>query len=128
MDLIKIIAIGLTSAVVYSLLKENKPEIAYLVLLAASIIVFMMVVDMLIEIISTINGLAQKTGLDTSIIASVLKIIGVGYLTEFAAGICEDMGAKSMSDKVLFGGKVIIMFLSLPIIIALIELIISILP
>lgn len=128
MDLIKIIAIGLTSAVVYSLLKENKPEIAYLVLLAASIIVLMMVVDMLIEIISTINGLAQKTGLDTSIIASVLKIIGVGYLTEFAAGICEDMGAKSMSDKVLFGGKVIIMFLSLPIIIALIELIISILP
>lgn len=128
MDIVKIVAIGLVSAVVYSLLKDNKPEIAYLVLLAGSVIVFIMVIDMLVEIISTLNGLAQKTGLDTSIIASVLKIIGVGYLTEFAAGICEDMGAKSMSDKVLFGGKVIIMFLSLPIIIALIELIIAILP
>ncbi|HEY8423568.1 MAG TPA: stage III sporulation protein AD [Clostridia bacterium] len=128
MDIVKIIAIGLTSAVAYTILKDNKPEIAYLVLLAGSIVVFMMVIDMLIEIISTINGLAQKTGLDTSIIASVLKIIGVGYLTEFAAGICEDMGAKSMADKILFGGKVIIMFLSLPIIVALIELIIAILP
>ncbi|HEY8390312.1 MAG TPA: stage III sporulation protein AD [Clostridia bacterium] len=128
MDIIKIIAIGLTSAVAYSLLKESKPEIAYLVLLAGSVIVFLMVVDMLVDIISTINGLAQKTGLDTGIIASVLKIIGIGYITEFSAGICEDMGAKSMSDKVLFGGKVIILFLSLPIITALIELIISILP
>ena len=128
MDLIKIIAIGLTSAVVYSLLKDTKPEIAYLVLLAGSVVVFMMVIDMLVEIISTINGLAQKTGLDTKIIASVLKIIGVGYLTEFSAWICEDMCAKSMSDKVLFGGKVIIMFLSLPIITALIELIIAIIP
>jgi stage III sporulation protein AD len=128
MDIIKIIAIGFTSAVTYSLLKENKPEIAYLALLAGSVIVFMIVIDMLVKIVSTINGLAQKTGLNTSIIASILKIIGIGYLTEFAAGICEDMGAKSMSDKVLFGGKVIIMFLSLPIIVALIELIIAILP
>ncbi|HEY8444041.1 MAG TPA: stage III sporulation protein AD [Clostridia bacterium] len=128
MDIVKIIAIGLSSAVMYSLLKDTKPEIAYLALLAASIVVFMMVIDMLIDIISTINGLAQKTGLDTSIIASVLKIIGVGYLTEFGAGICEDMGAKSVADKVLFGGKVIIMFLSLPIIKALVELIIEILP
>lgn len=128
MDLIKIIAIGLSTAVIYSLLKESKPEIAYLVLIAGGISVFLSVIDMLVSIISIINGLAEKTGLNTKIIGSVLKIIGVGYLTEFAAGVCEDMGTKGMSDKILFGGKVIIMFLSLPILTAIFELILSILP
>lgn len=128
MDIVKIIAVGMITAICYVLLKESKPEIAYLTLIAGAVVVFLLVVDMLTEIISAFNGLAAKTGLNFEIMGSILKIIGVGYLTEFSAGICEDMGAKSVSDKVLFGGKVLIMFLSLPIITALINLIISILP
>ena len=46
----------------------------------------------------------------------LLKIIGVGYITEFASGILNDLGGGTISDKVVLGGKIAIVILSLPII------------
>ena len=47
---------------------------------------------------------------------TLLKIIGVGYLIEFAASICNDSGNSSIADKIILSGKLIIFALSLPII------------
>lgn len=123
MEILKIVGIGLVGAVCYLLLKDNKPEIALLINIACSIAILMIVADYFAGIISTISNIVAKTGIDSEIIGSVLKIIGVGYITEFGAGLCEDSGSKSIADKVLLGGKVIIMILSLPILTALMNLI-----
>ena len=49
-------------------------------------------------------------------------------LTEFAVSICNDAGESAIGTKIDLGGKVIIISLSIPIIVALLELIIQILP
>lgn len=123
MDIFKIVGVGIITALCFVLTKENRPEIAYLSLIAGGIIIFLSAADYMAKIIGAVNNLAAKTGLGGDIILSILKIIGVGYITEFGAGACEDMGAKSVADKVLFGGRMLIMFLSLPILMALFELI-----
>ena len=56
-----------------------------------------------------------------------MKNIGIGYLVDFSAGIIEDAGAKSVSEKVILAGKVLIMAMSLPILVKLFEIIESIL-
>ena len=66
--------------------------------------------------------------IERGIFSSILKIIGIGYLTEFANGICVDSGAKSIGDKLQFAGKVVILLLALPILENLIEIIAEILP
>jgi len=128
MEILKIIGVGLTAAVSYMMLKESKPELAFLIAAAAGALIVIMVIDYLVDIIITLSGLASKVGLDGTIISSVLKIIGIGYVTEFASSLCEDMGVKSISDKISLGGKVVVMFLSLPIFTALINLIAGMLP
>ena len=47
---------------------------------------------------------------------TLLKIIGVGYLVEFSAGVCIDSGNSSIADKIVLAGKVLIFSLSIPII------------
>ena len=46
----------------------------------------------------------------------LLKIVGVGYITEFGAGILNDFGSNAVADKVTLAGKITIVALSLPVI------------
>ena len=52
----------------------------------------------------------------------------MAYITEFGSQICKDMGENSIASKIELGGKVIIMILGLPILTALTETILEILP
>jgi stage III sporulation protein AD len=74
-------------------------------------------------VLVSISALVSRTGIRSDIFAALLKIIGIGYLTEFAAGICSDAGNNSMAEKVLLAGKVIILALALPIVGNLIEIV-----
>ncbi len=123
MEILQIVGIGIIAAVVIVLIKDIKPEIAIITGVAAGILIFIITVNMLMEIISVFVALIDKTGVSSTAVSAMLKIIGVGYLTEFAQGICEDSGSKSLGDKIVFGGKIIILYLSLPIIRTLFEII-----
>jgi len=127
-DIFKIVAVGILSAAVIVTVKLVKPELAVLLTAAASVILLIMTVNALTDVIAAFAQIGEKTGLAGGLFSGVLKIVGVGYITEFAANVCEDAGTKSVGDKILLGGKVTILVLALPIVTSLIEIIIDILP
>jgi stage III sporulation protein AD len=63
------------------------------------------------------------TGIENGLIKILIKIIGVGYLTEFASGILNDFGGNALADKVVLCGKLTIVVLSLPILKGLLQMI-----
>ena len=67
-------------------------------------------------------------GINYEFLTIILKITGIAFLTEFAVGICRDCGETAISTKIEFGGKILMIALSIPIISALLETIIKILP
>ena len=69
-----------------------------------------------------------KTGLNGGVFSSVLKVIGVGYLVEFAGDICSDAGVASISQKILLAGKILILIMCLPIIKNLLNIILEFIP
>ena len=125
---VKIIGIAVLTLICYLLIKPSKPEMAFLVSLIGSCIIVSLCLDMVISIIDTLTGFVEKTNINQTLFTSVLKIVGVGYLTEFASSMCDDAGNKSLADKVAFAGKIFILFLSLPIINSLLNVILEILP
>ena len=108
--------------------KTVKIVVVLVLAVGAGIIITLSVLDELFEIVYTFYDIADSTGIERGIFSSILKIIGIGYLTEFANGICVDSGAKSIGDKLQFAGKVVILLLALPILENLIEIIAEILP
>ena len=116
MEIFKIILLGVVSTMLIALVRESKPELAVLLGVASGIAVLIMVVDALFDIVNTFYNIAYITGLSSNMFAAILKIIGIGYITEFAANICVDAGNKSIGDKISFAGKIVILVLSLPIV------------
>ena len=125
MDIIKVIAIGLITVVTTIILKQIKPEMALFVSIAGGLFILFTIVDNVTNVFDSFRLLVNKTGINTSIFKSVLKVVGIGYLTEFGANVCLDAGSNSIADKIMFSGKIAILILCMPIITNLIEMIVE---
>lgn len=128
MDIFQIVGIGILSTVIIVILKDLRPEFAMLVSIVTGVIIFLMVLDKLVYVVDTISTLQTKVDVNISYFNTILKIIGMAYLIEFASQISRDAGQDSIAMKIEFGGKVLIMVLAIPILLALMDLITKILP
>lgn len=125
MEIIKIILVGVITCIATVILKNIKPELSLLVSLSGGIVILIMIINSLSAVISGFSTVVSKTNISTKLFSSVLKIVGIGYLTEFGANICNDSGNSSLADKILLGGKVIIMCFALPIVNSMLNVVIG---
>ncbi len=123
MELVRILGVGLVTAVAAILLRGTKPELSFAVTIAGSVVILLFSIDLLSQTFDIFRQIGEKTGIDSSLIKLMVKVIAIGYLVEFAAGVVEDFGAKSVADKLIFAGKVIIFSVSLPVLQTLLSLI-----
>ena len=121
MEIFRIAAIALGTAFCVILLRNVKSELAAAVGLAGGIIVVLSVIDYFSDIFSAVYAIAKRAGLATSVVTLLFKVIAVGYISEFSASLIEDAGMSSLADKVLLGGKLIIVATSIPVIVQLFE-------
>lgn len=124
----KIIGIGIIGTIIVGLLKGLKSELAVYASVATCIIILINVLSGFVSVIDTFNGIIDKTGIDSGLFSGVLKIIGVGYVTEYSAEICRDSGGESIASKITLGGKIAIFLLALPILNKLIEIVVALIP
>lgn len=127
MILFKIIGIALITLIATLIVKQVKPEYAIFVSLVGSIFIIFEIVEMFSNLIDAFLKITELTGVNKELFQIVLKIVGIGYITEFTSNLCIDAGMSSIADKVLLGGKVIILVVALPIIDTLIEIITNLL-
>ena len=113
----------MVTAIAAVLLRASKPELSFAVTVAGTVIILLFAVDLFAQSFGIFSEIGAATGIDSSLIRTILKIVAIGYLVEFAAGIVEDFGAKSVADKLVLAGKVIIFTVSVPIIRGLVALI-----
>ena len=122
-DIFKVIGVGFITTITAVLLRGTKPELSFVVTIVGIIVILSFVVDMLRGTMSIFVSIAEIAGVESSLLKLLLKIVGVGYLTEFAAGILTDFGISSIADKVTLAGKITIVLLSMPVIERLLRLI-----
>ena len=125
--LLKIVAIALVTVFAHILIKQVKPEIAIIISIVGSILIISMTVNSLSSVINSFYKIFTQTGVDTTLLSPLFKIIAIGYIGEFGANLCVDAGANSVADKILFSAKVIILVLALPIITTVIDLVVALL-
>ena len=129
MDVIfKILAIALLTVIATVIVKPVRSDFALVIALTGGILVLMLVLGYVGQVFSVISDIVSLSGVSSSLYTLLLKIVGVGYLVEFTAGICSDTGNSSLRDKVLLGGKVIILVMALPIVTNILQIIMELLP
>ena len=123
MEIMKIIGVAFVTALSSVLLKATKPELSFAVTVTGVIVILLFIVDSLENTLFAFTTLAKMTGVENGLLKILIKIIGVGYLTEFGAGILSDFGSNAVADKVVLGGKITVIVLALPILEGLLELV-----
>ena len=114
-QIFQLIGIALITAVAALLVKGTKPELAFGITIAGSVILLLFVLEVFRGSIDIFAKITQMTGLDAVIVRTLLKMVGIGYLVEFSAGVLNDFGQNSLADKLIFCGKILVLILAVPI-------------
>lgn len=128
MEIAQIVGLALVTTVLLLILRQEKPVMAVLLSIVFSVIIFVFMMGKITAILDVMKELVNRAGINYFFLATVLKILGVAYLGEFASAICSDAGEQAVARKVEFASKIIIAVLALPIIVAIIESLMELLP
>ena len=119
----KLVGIAIIGVIVVSLLKTAKPEFAVFATIATGVVMVITMLSSLQSVILAFDGIVKKSSIDDGIFTAVLKIIGIGYLTEYSASVATDAGCASIAQKLQFGGKIVIFLMSISIVTALVDVV-----
>lgn len=124
----QLVGIAIISTVLCLVIKKERPEIAMFIAILTGISILLSVIFKLNFIVESIQNLATKANIPTMYISLIIKLIGIAYLMEFAIQLCKDCGESSIASKLEFGGKIIVMTMSFPILLSIVEMILNIIP
>ena len=128
MEIVKIIGVGFIALILIIIMKQYKPEFTMYISIIAGAIIIILSMGRISGIINLLTTFSRKAGINAEYLKILLKITGIAILTEFAVSICKDSGESAIANKIDFGGKIIVISMSIPIISALLELILKIMP
>lgn len=128
MDIFQIVAFGIVAAILSVVVRQHNQEIALLLSVVAGIVIFIQLVEPLSEVVEIIKELGLEGDINVTYIETLLKIVGIAYITEFGAQVCRDADEETIAKKIELAGKIIIMFLAVPLIILILETVMELLP
>lgn len=128
MEIVQIVGIGLITTVLAMILKEQKPIFAFLLALFAGMVIFLFLIGKIAAVIQVLEEMAAQSGVDMIFFRTILKIIGIAYIAEFGAQIVRDAGQDSVAAKIELAGKVLILFMAIPIITVIMETVMKLMP
>ncbi|MFT8391864.1 MAG: stage III sporulation protein AD, partial [Sporolactobacillus sp.] len=128
MDILQIVGIGLAATFMALLLKERNPVFASLLTLIVGTLIFIALIDQIKLVMDMLRRIAETAHLNSVYVATVLKIIGIAYIAEFGAQIAKDGGQASLAGKIEMAGKVIILVMAIPILTAIVETVLKLMP
>ncbi len=126
MEIIKIVAFAFMALFIVLIFKGRRDDLAIQVSIAAGILIFLFMVNKLTIIMGFLQTLANKANIDVVYLNTVFKILGIAYLASFCSEICRDAGESSIAAKVEFAGKILILVLAIPILMAVMQSILKI--
>ncbi len=128
MEILRLCAIGIVTALLAVVLKQHKSALAMLVSLGGGCLILFYALPYMRDILAFAGEFARKTGLNTAYVGAMVRVIAVTFITECAAALCRDAGESALAAKLEIAGKLIILGLSMPIVTSLFDTVISILP
>lgn len=128
MEILQVVGLGFIAIVLLTILKQQKPEIAVILTIAAGVTIFLMVLGKLTSIIHVLEELAQNADVNDFYMTTIFKIIGIAYIGDFGAQVCRDAGETAIASKVELAAKVLVLIIALPIVVGLLETITELMP
>ncbi len=120
-NIIKIACLGLSAAMLGLFLKESHAPFAQMISLAACLLIIYYSLSRLSSVFTLLETLAGYLAEQKAYYKILLKIIGITYVADFSSNLCRDAGFGAVAGQIEIFGKISILAVSSPIILALLE-------
>ena len=121
MNMIQIGIIGVAGTLLAVQFKSGKSEYGIYISVALSLVIFFAIIGRLGVIIDALRTIANYINMDTAYIGTLIKMLGITYVAEFSAGICKDAGYQTIALQIEIFGKLAVLVLSMPVLMALLN-------
>lgn len=121
MEVVKVAVIAILGVMLAIHFRGQKPEYSIYIGVAISLILFGYVFSVLEAVLMQLEEVRMLLGEGSKYLQILLKLVGITYICEFASGICKDSGYQAVSGQIEIFGKLTVLFLGLPILLAVIQ-------
>ena len=121
MTVVTISIIGIAAVLMAVQLKGLKGEYGIYLAAAAGLVIFFYSAGKLQVIVEVARRIEEYIKINNVYLTTLLKMIGITYIAEFSAGICKDAGYGALGTQIEIFGKLSILAVSMPILLALFE-------
>ena len=128
MEIVQVVALGLIVAVFTLLLRESKPELAVFLSITVGAIIFLFLVEHIARVVQILQEMTVRANVNMLYLDTLLRIIGIAYISEFGAQVCRDAGEGATASKIELAGKVLILALAMPLVVVVLETITGLIP
>lgn len=128
MEVLQLFGMALIALAAVVVVRHLRPDMGMVASLAAGLVFVGIAVSRLSYFASAIDALADSAGVSRIHIDIVLRVVGVAYLASFAADACRDAGEGALASRVELAGNAIILGMASPLIFALLDTVMKVLP
>lgn len=121
MTIVQAAVLGITAVALAVQLKPLRPEYSTYLILTAGIVIAFLGMSRLELILETARTIGSYINVKSVYLGTLLKMVGITYIAEFASGICKDAGFSALGTQVEMFGKLSILAVSAPVLLALLE-------
>lgn len=126
MLIVKIVGLAFIALFLILIFRNHNSSLPMFIGLTASALILLIMIEPLKEIIDFIREISDKANIDMVYIGIVLKILAIAYIASFSSALCKDANADSLAAQIDFSGKIMILVLAIPILMAVLNSILQI--
>lgn len=121
MDMIKIAILGIAGVLMAILVKEWKTSFSVLIGMAVCMIIFFCALTRIEALAGMVEELTEYVTIRESYLKILLKIVGISYIADFSSSICRDAGYGAIAGQIEIFGKIAVLTVSTPVLLALLD-------
>ena len=121
MTVVTIAIVGITAVLLAVQMKGLKGEYATYLTAAAGCFIFFYGISKMESVLDALRQVQEMIRINRIYLTTLMKMTGITYIAEFASGICKDAGYGAIGTQIEIFGKLSILAVSMPIVLALLE-------
>lgn len=114
MNILSIVGLAITASVLAVLIRKYRPDEGLVLSIAATVLIFTMILPKLTPAFSEINSLLVRAKLNKEYISVLIKALGICFIAQVASDICRDAKETAIATNVEMAGKIAVLLVALP--------------
>lgn len=121
MDVFRIAVVGVVAVILAVKIRGVNAEYGVYISLGAGLFILFFGLSELKVLTEFIQKIFDSIAIDSVYLKVLFKLIGIAYICEFSSGLCKDAGYGNIAGQIEMVGKMSILVVSMPVVLALLE-------